>query len=72
MNRKSIVYKLKSLIEDWETENRKLEEMIISWEQYDDPCSDPGLQAEQDDEVNSCWDELRKFCVNFNNIENDE
>ncbi len=55
-----IISKLKSLIRDWEEEKEKLQEMQYLWEQGD-PGSDPGLQYEQENKINQCWDKLSAF-----------
>ena len=62
MNNEDIIYRLKSLISDWEQEKENLDNMIRDWEEYDDPGSDPGLQYEQEMKVEECWNELSKFC----------
>lgn len=62
MNNEDIIYKLKSLISDWENEKENLHNMVSDWEEYDDPGSDPGLQFEQEMKVEKCWDKLSKFC----------
>jgi len=62
MYNEDIIYRLKNLISDWEDEKQNLDNMVESWEQYDDPGSDPGLQYEQEMKVEECWNELSKFC----------
>ena len=62
MYSENIIYRLKNLISDWEDEKQNLDNMVESWEQYDDPGSDPGLQYEQEMKVEECWNELSKFC----------
>lgn len=37
-----------SIIED---ESRLLREMVDNWNDYEDPCSDPGLQYEKEMEI---------------------
>ena len=65
MNSEDIIYRLKNLISDWEDEKQNLDNMVESWEQYDDPGSDPGLQYEQEMKVEECWNELSKFCKEY-------
>ena len=62
MNNEDIIYRLKSLISEWENEKENLDNMRRDWEEYDDPGSDPGLQYEQEMKVEECWNELSKFC----------
>jgi hypothetical protein len=62
MNNKDIIYRLKSLISEWENEKENLDNMVRDWEEYDEPTSDPGLQYEQEMKVEECWNELSKFC----------
>jgi hypothetical protein len=57
------IRELKSLIEDYESETRRLEEMIDLWENHDDPCSDPGLQYEQENKAEAAYNKIVKFCA---------
>jgi uncharacterized protein YbaP (TraB family) len=59
-DRESKIYRLKSLIQDYEEAVRRLDEMIVNWE-AGDPCSDPGLQYEQECTIENLYDEIILF-----------
>ncbi len=52
--REDKIYKLKILILDYEREKETLSEMVQSWKEGD-PMSDPGLQYEQELEVDKAY-----------------
>ncbi|MFA5366691.1 MAG: hypothetical protein WC333_02305 [Dehalococcoidia bacterium] len=58
------IREIKSLIDDYEMEKRRLEDMIDAWENGGDPCSDPGLQYEQEMRVEETYRRILKFAVN--------
>jgi hypothetical protein len=64
MDRTEIIYNLKSLIDDFESESETLSNMIDNWSNHNDPMSDPGLQYEQEMLVDKCWNDLVIFCKN--------
>lgn len=61
MYREDIIYKLKELISDYEYEKRVLTDMIDSWNNHDDPESDPGLQYEQEYIVDNAYNAIVEF-----------
>jgi hypothetical protein len=61
MTQEDKIYKLKSLISDYETELRRLQEMIFAWKNYNDSGSDPGLQFEQENEVEKHYNKIKNF-----------
>jgi hypothetical protein len=56
------IYKLRNLINDYEYEVGVLDDMETSWNEYDDPGSDPGLQFEQSNKIEDSWNEIVEFC----------
>lgn len=52
---------LKWLIEGFEEENEKLDQMIDCWNKYDDPGSDPGLQYMQGKAVKKAYNKIIEF-----------
>lgn len=61
-NNEDIIYELKYLIKSWERSKEILKEMIEDWKEYDDPGSDPGLQYEQEMEVEKRWEKIKEYC----------
>jgi hypothetical protein len=55
------IRELRSLFEDYESEKRRLEDMIDAWENGGDPCSDPGLQYEQENRVEETYRRIMIF-----------
>jgi hypothetical protein len=62
MRNSEVIHRLKSLIENYESELERYNEMVDSWVEYDDPGCDPGLQYEQEVIVENSWNELVDFC----------
>ena len=57
------IYKLKSLIRDYEEESEKLTEMLQLWEEGD-PMSDPGLQYEQGGKIDKAYKKIIDYAKN--------
>ena len=62
MNIQNKINGLKYLIEDWEVEHKRLQDMINIWNSSEDPSCDPGLQFEQEELVEHYWKRILKFC----------
>lgn len=58
------IYKLKSLIRDYEELKEELSTMIDLWNNHDDPMSDPGLQYEKECEVDKAYKAITEFAKN--------
>lgn len=56
---------LKYLIEDWEVEHKRLQDMINIWNSSEDPSCDPGLQFEQEELVDVYWNRIVIYCKEF-------
>jgi len=62
MSYEETLKELKNLISDFEDKKEELDDMQESWEKYDDPSCDPGLQFSLGEEINTLWEELCDFC----------
>lgn len=62
INRKEIISELQWLINDFNSEDNELGNMIDRWNNDGDPGSDPGLQYTQEGKIDAVWDEIVKLC----------
>lgn len=62
--REDKIYKLKSLIRDYEELKNNLHIMIDLWNNHDDSMSDPGLQYEKECEVDKAYKKITEFAKN--------
>ena len=61
MTNEDKIRSLQSLINEFVMEQQELILMIENWNNHDDPCSDPGLQFEQEELVNNVYNKIKDF-----------
>lgn len=60
------ISRLKSLIQDYESEERKYKSMVSEWEEFQEAYCDPVEQAVQKEKVYAYYSEIINFAKTLN------